>query len=211
MPEKNLDDFFRGETKEYKRETRKEKNVQKSNISKDGAFFKFFRDRFSFDMNVDLTDKCSVLYRRNYVIKNIIFLANLVFTIFSFIGLKGTGSSSNLIITIVFWLLMTTLSTTISVLLKNKKTDYNRQKLIMYVQCFYVFLLSVFLYVKIWLSYKIELNADETMEISKYSITQAAYLLIYFSILISALYQSDVRRPSSDFSRTDRSTATWLR
>ena len=189
MPEKNLDDFFRGETKEYKRETRKEKNVQKSNISKDGAFFKFFRDRFSFDMNVDLTDKCSVLYRRNYVIKNIIFLANLVFTIFSFIGLKGTGSSSNLIITIVFWLLMTTLSTTISVLLKNKKTDYNRQKLIMYVQCFYVFLLSVFLYVKIWLSYKIELNADETMEISKYSITQAAYLLIYFSILISALYQ----------------------
>ena len=189
MPEKNLDDFFRGETKEFKRETKKEKSVRKTQISKDGAFFKFFRDRFSFDIDVDLTDKCSVLYRRNYVIKNIIFLANLVFTIFSFVGLRGTGSSSNLIITIVFWLLMTTLSITISALIKNKKEDYNRQKLIMYVQCFYVFLLSVFLYIKIWLSYTFELEPGETMEVSKYSITQAAYLLIYFSILIAALYQ----------------------
>lgn len=196
MPEKNLEDFFRGEEKKTTRERVKEESYDeyKSSAHENSSGFqqklkKFFSDRFSFDKNVILTDKCSVLFRRNTVIKNIIFLANLMFTLFSFVGFKGTGSSSNLIITIVFWLLMTTLSTTINFLLKNKKEDYNRQKLIMYFQCFYVFLLSFILYIKIWLAFTLNLEQGESLSNSEYSVIQAAYLLIYFSILIAALYQ----------------------
>ncbi len=191
MSEKNLDEFFRDSETTFK--TRQEKRVQttKEKTTKTrGKISKFFVDRFSFDANVELTDKCSVLYRRNYVIKNIIFIVNLVFTLFSFIGLKGTGSSSNLIITIVFWLLMTGLSTTITILLKNKKEDYTRQKIVMYFQSLYVFFLSCLLYIKIWLSFSLRLPQGEELPAAEFSITQAAYLLIYFSIFVMALYQN---------------------
>ena len=76
MSEKNLDEFFRDSETTF--QTRQEKRVQttKEKTTKTrGKISKFFVDRFSFDANVELTDKCSVLYRRNYVIKNIIFIS----------------------------------------------------------------------------------------------------------------------------------------
>ena len=138
MPEKNLEDFFKVETREKPSRVRDRSDKErKRSIKENGllnAFRQFFTDRFSFDANVNLTDKCSVLHRRNVVIKNIIFLANLVFTVFSFVGLRGNGFSANLIITIVFWLLMTGLSVTIATMLKKREEDYSRQKIIMYLQ-----------------------------------------------------------------------------
>ena len=189
MPEKNLDDFFRredGSSKTIKTVKVREKE-NKERIRKDNRFLKFFRDRFSFDENVDLTDKCSVLSRRNIVIKNIIFLVNLVFTIFSFVGIRGAGFTSNLIISVVFWLIMTGMSIYITVMIKNKTEDYSHQKAIMYVQSFYVFFLSIFLYIKTWLS--LTLNAKGSITNSQFAITQAAYVLIYMSILVISLYQ----------------------
>ena len=193
MPEKNLEEFFKVETKEKPSRAHNRSERERRNSFKENGFLntfhQFFTDRFSFDANVNLTDKCSVLHRRNVVIKNIIFLANLVFTVFSFVGLRGNGFSANLIITIVFWLLMTGLSLTIAGLLKSKQEDYVRQKIIMYFQSLYVFMLSVFLYVKIWLTFSLSLPDGETLPTSEFSIIQASYLLIYLSILIISLYQ----------------------
>ena len=193
MPEKNLEDFFKVETKEKPSRVHTRSERERKNTFKESGFLNaarhFFTDRFSFDANVILTDKCSVLHRRNVVIKNIIFLANLVFTAFSFIGIRGNGFSANLIITIVFWLLMTGLSVTIATMLKKRKDDYSRQKIIMYFQSLYVFLLSVILYVKIWLTFALSIPEGESLPTNEYSIIQAAYLLIYVSILIISLYQ----------------------
>ena len=192
MPEKNLEDFFKVETKEKPSRTRTKIGKERRSSYKESGFFsvfrRFFTDRFSFDANVILTDKCSVLHRRNVVIKNIILLANIVFTIFSFVGLRGNGFSANLIITIVFWLLMTGLSLTIAGMLKRREDDYSRQKIIMYFQSLYVFLLSVILYVKIWLTFALAFR-DSSLPVTEFSIIQAAYLLIYLSILIISLYQ----------------------
>ena len=86
--------------------------------------------------------------------------------------------------------MMTGLSTTITILLKNKKEDYTRQKIVMYFQSLYVFFLSCLLYIKIWLSFSLRLPQGEELPAAEFSITQAAYLLIYFSIFVMALYQN---------------------
>ncbi len=185
MNEKNLDDFFKKEIDEKNvkrvREKRKKPILEKG--PKSTSFREFFRNRFSFDVNVDLTNPTNVLYRKNYVIKNIIFLANLIFSLFAFIGI----SKSNYILTLVFCLLMMTLSQTIAQMRKRKKDDFSHQTVIMYLQCLYVFILAVILYIKVWAGFRL---VSPTMTNSEFSVTQAAYLLIYFSLVITSLYQN---------------------
>ena len=182
MSEKNLDDFFKQDYPKNEEIKTKEKVIKDKASS---SFNEFFRNRFSFDVDVDLTDKTSILYRRNVVIKNIIFLTNLVFTFVSFIGI----TNSNYIITIVFFLLMTGLSQTIRYMLKKKKDDYVHQTIIMYFQSFFVFILSVLLYVKVWLGFYIQ-NGGSNFSTAQLLISQAVYVLIYLTIVIMSLYQN---------------------
>lgn len=188
MSEKNLDDFFRSEATSWhdkSKKTKKEPKTHNKN-SKDNFFKRFYRNWFSFDVNVDLTDPTSVLRRRNHVIRHIIFIANIVFTIFSFVGITST----NYIVTIIFFLLMTGLSQTISFMLKKKEDDYSHQTIIMYLESLFAFLLAVILYIKVWLGYTMTLGPGESLTNAEFSVTQSAYLLIYFTIIIMSLYQS---------------------
>lgn len=180
MNERSIDDFFKKEN-----ESNKQVDVHNNDEHKKSFIKKFFRERFSFDFNVDITNKASVLYRRNCVIKNIIFLANLVFVFFSFIGI----SNKNYIITIVFFLLMTGLSLTIKSMLKKKKEDYQHQKIIMYTQSFFVLFLAIVLYVKVWLGYYFK-NNGANFEQAELLVTQAVYVLIYLTFVIMSLYQN---------------------
>ena len=180
MSEKNLDDFFRSEATSWhdkSKKTKKEPKTHNKN-SKDNFFKRFYRNWFSFDVNVDLTDPTSVLRRRNHVIRHIIFIANIVFTIFSFVGITST----NYIVTIIFFLLMTGLSQTISFMLKKKEDDYSHQTIIMYLESLFAFLLAVILYIKVWLGYTMTLGPGESLTNAEFSVTQSAYLLIYFTI-----------------------------
>ena len=45
----------------------------------------FFERNFSFEHGVDLNDEVEVLFRRNIVIKNIIFVSNIVYSIILFL------------------------------------------------------------------------------------------------------------------------------
>ncbi|MDE5715799.1 MAG: hypothetical protein K2I42_06655, partial [Anaeroplasmataceae bacterium] len=48
---------------------------------------KFFSNAFGFESGIDITDDTKVLYRKNIVIKNIIFVSNLIFTLmFAFLS-----------------------------------------------------------------------------------------------------------------------------
>lgn len=189
--EKSLEEFFKGSTKEYK--TKKTRNVSKSsppkvreNDSKGENFFvRFFKKRFSFDEDVDLTNPTNVLYRRNYVIKNITILANLVFVLFSLVGI----SKSNIIITIAFWLIMTALSQTIHQMIKRKTDDASHQQLIMYLQSLFIFILSITLYIRVYLGFTVLDSENPGLTNVEFSITQASYILIYLTFVIMSLYQ----------------------
>ena len=137
--ERSLEDFFKGSEKEYNVKKARNNRTKTSVTSRssasisDNKIIDFFKSRFSFDTDVDLTNPVNVLYRRNYVIKNITFLANLVFFLFSLVGI----SKSNIIITIAFWLVMTALSQTIHQMLKRKQDDLSHQQLVMYYKDYY--------------------------------------------------------------------------
>ena len=87
---------------------KKHKEVaHKSRVSKFiGKISDFFVSRFSFEAGVDILNETSVLYRKNRVIRNIIFITNIVFLLFTLIGSSGLNRSVNLIVTFVIFLAM---------------------------------------------------------------------------------------------------------
>ena len=192
--EKTIEDFFKSQSdsydhkrKENKRNHKKQKEDSYEHVDKgrrESKIISFIKNWFIFDSNVDLQDPTNVLYRRNFCIRSIIFLANLMFLLFSFVGM----TSSNYILTIVFFLLQTTLSQTINYMIRRKKDDYNNQVVIMYLQSLFVFILSVLLYMKVYLGFTY--LDDGQLTDAEFSITQAAYLLIFFSFVIISLYQN---------------------
>ena len=61
----------------------------------------FFKDKFGFESGIDITNDNQVLYRKNFVIKNIIFVSNLIFTfLFTLISF---GDSSNWLLTLLLF------------------------------------------------------------------------------------------------------------
>ena len=61
----------------------------------------FFKEKFGFESGIDITNDNQVLYRKNVVIKNIIFVSNLIFTLlFTIISL---GDSSNWLLTFLLF------------------------------------------------------------------------------------------------------------
>ena len=62
---------------------------------------KVFDNLFGFESGVDITDETKVLYRRNNVIKRIIFLSNLVFS--GLFALLSFGEKSNILLTIILF------------------------------------------------------------------------------------------------------------
>lgn len=186
MDEKSLDDFFRQKDSNEKTVISKRKRTKVKRVNENSSFKTFFRNHFSFDVDVDLTNPTSVLYRRNLVISNIIVLANLIFTGFAFVGI----SQGNWIVTLVFFLIMFLISQTLKSMRNKKPNDQSHQVVIMYLQCIYVFLLAISIYVKVFLGFSLSLETGQSLTIAQFSVTQAAYLLIFFSLVISSLYQN---------------------
>lgn len=142
-----------------------------------------FSNMMNFESGVDILDETSVLFRRNIVIKNIRFLTNIVFIIFTFIGSKSIGYQVNLIVAFCFGLVMFFSNLSIKKVVNEEPRTFQRQVLGEYLSAFYILMMAIAVYVKIKLTLQGE-TADGYL-----SITMAAYALIYFSLVMLALYQ----------------------
>ena len=61
----------------------------------------FFERNFSFEHGVDLNDEVEVLFRRNIVIKNIILISNMVYSLILFLVSFGDPSNGNWLWTVI--------------------------------------------------------------------------------------------------------------
>lgn len=144
------------------------------------SIFNKFLNLFNFESGIDLTDKTAVLYRRNVVIKNVIFMSNLLYSIMmTVISLTVPGNWG---LTIAFYPLTLIINSSIKNLISDDK-DYLKQKIAMYIAVFYMFLSSVLLYFRL-----------RTMDVSfsepgHNSFGEAGYILIYYAIIVISLYQ----------------------
>ena len=143
----------------------------------------FFINRFSFEAGVDILDETQVLYRRNKVIRNIIWITNIVFLLFTLIGSEGSNISINIIVSFIFAIVMYLFSQSIKKVVNEQPTTLQKQRMGEYITGVYILLMAVAVYLKLVFS------ISSTYSIQLFSITQAAYVLIYFSLVVIALYQ----------------------
>ena len=108
---------------------------------------KTFDNWFGFESGVDITDETKVLYRRNNVIKRIIFLSNLVFS--GLFALLSIGESSNVLLTIVLFPLTFIVNAGLKKTINKAPDDHNTQELASYIASFYMILISIVIYVKL--------------------------------------------------------------
>ena len=157
---------------EENKRVRKRDKIKKKGLNK-------FREMFSFEEGVDITDDTNVLYRRNIVIKNIILLSNLAYTIILFVISLGEKGASNWVLTIIFMPFTFFLNQTLKKLITDDPKNSIKQQIAMYVASFYIFLSGIFIYFKLK-------GGSES------DIAEAGYILIYYAIVVVSLYQNKV-------------------
>ena len=143
----------------------------------------FFQDKFGFENGIDITDDNMVLYRKNIVIKNIVFVVNILYTIiFTIITLGNPSNTSNILLTILLLPVTMLVNYFLGKLINKGPNDNLSQIMAMYVSAFYMFLSSVLVYIK--------LKYGEADGSGGNYLSEAGYILIYISLLMCAFYQN---------------------
>lgn len=166
--------------------------------------WKKISDKFNFEAGVDILDDTSVLYRRNIVNKNILLVTNIVFIIFTLIG----NQNKNYIVIAGFAIVMLAINTTLKKIIHEEPRTLIKQQLAMYIGSVYIIFASFSVYIKLVVSASslkigdvlmnngISVGTQQTMILDRVfsvatdaSIAQAGYILIYFALVVIALYQ----------------------
>lgn len=134
----------------------------------------FFTSRFGFESGIDITDDNQVLYRKNVVIKNIVFVSNLVYTLI--FTILSFSDKSNWLLTVLLFPVTFIVNNILTKMIKKGPNDKMSQTIAMYVASFYMFLSTIVIYLKLKVG-----DADYLKE--------CGYILLYYSLAICAYYQ----------------------
>ena len=108
---------------------------------------KLFSNMFGFESGIDITNDNQVLYRKNIVIKNIIFVSNLVFTLM--FAILSFGEHSNIILSAILIPVTFLVNLGLTRTIRKDPNDLTTQTIASYIACFYMFLLSIVIYFKL--------------------------------------------------------------
>lgn len=134
-----------------------------------------FAKFFGFEQGIDITDDIAVLHRRNIVIKNIIFVSNVVYSLLLFINsLMTEASNADWAIAIVAFPLTFVVNTWLTRLIKIDTRDKTKQMIATYVASFYIFLSSVLIYARLY---------------NQGTLETVSYVLLYYALVVISLYQ----------------------
>lgn len=134
----------------------------------------FFTSRFGFESGIDITNDNQVLYRKNVVIKNIIFISNLVYTLI--FTILSFSDKSNWLLTVLLFPVTFIVNNILTKMIKKGPEDKMSQIIAMYVSSFYMFLSTIVIYLKLKVG-----DAEYLKE--------CGYILLYYSLAICAYYQ----------------------
>ncbi|MBN2267854.1 MAG: hypothetical protein V3569_02865 [Acholeplasmataceae bacterium] len=140
------------------------------------AFSKnFFARFFGFERGIDITNDVEVLYRRNIVIKNIIFVSNIMYSVILFIlSISVEGAPADWVVTFVAFPLTYVINKFLKKLIFLDTEDKTKQNVAMYVAAFYMFLSAILMYARLY---------------QKEYFETGAYILIYYALVVISLYQ----------------------
>ncbi|MBN2604455.1 MAG: hypothetical protein JXR62_01370 [Bacilli bacterium] len=206
-------EFFKGLVEKvkvyYPGRKKKEENEKSSTFRRKIRIYykiilKKIADKFNFEAGVDILDDTSVLYRRNLVNKNILLVTNIVFIIFTLIG----NQNPNYAVIAGFGIMMPVINTTLKRIIHEQPRTLVKQQLAMYIGSVYILFASFGVYIKLVVSavsltigdvltnvglttgeMQIEIMNRSMSALTDASIAQAGYILIYFALVVIALYQ----------------------
>ncbi|MBD5390734.1 hypothetical protein HDR67_01870 [bacterium] len=135
---------------------------------------KFFNNAFGFESGIDIANDTQVLYRKNIVIKNIIFLSNVVFTVI--FTLLSFGEDSNIILAVLLGIVTFVLNLYLKRSINKNPNDHTSQKIASYLSCFYMLALAIVIYVKLKFGSIVYLK-------------ECGYILLYYSLAVCSFYQ----------------------
>lgn len=133
----------------------------------------FFSRLFGFESDIDITDDVMVLHRRNIVIKNIIFLSNIIYSIILVFIASVNKEPSDWLFSALSFPFTFFLNNVINRLIFGERHDKTKQEVAMYVEAIYLFISSILIYARLF-----------------YNFETVAYILIYYSVVVISLYQS---------------------
>lgn len=134
----------------------------------------FFRNKFGFESGIDITSDNQVLYRKNVVIKNIVFVSNLIYTfIFTIISIT---EPSNWLLAALLFPVTFIVNSGLKKMINKGPDDKMAQTISMYVSSFYMFLSTIVIYLKLRVGDAVYLQ-------------ECGYILLYHSLAVCAFYQ----------------------
>lgn len=161
------------------------------------TWVEWFNNLFGFEEGIDILDQDAVLFRKNCVIKRIIFIANLFL-----IAIITFTVNVNFIVSLAILIPSILVNRYLKRTIYEEPSNPVRQQVAMYLASSYIFLLSIGIYIKLKLDattaitaansiigtagYQAALEKAEMLG----SIANAGYIVIFFAIAIIGLYQS---------------------
>lgn len=130
---------------------------------------------FGFESGIDITNDNQVLYRKNIVIKNIIFVSNLIYTLI--FTILSFGEQSNILLSVLLFPVTFLVNHALKKTINRNPDDYMTQTVAMYLGSFYMFLSAIVIYFKLKSGSQVFLQ-------------ECGYILIYYSLAICAFYQN---------------------
>lgn len=135
----------------------------------------FFARFFGFEQGIDITNDVEVLYRRNIVIKNIIFVSNMMYSIILIVlSISTRGSVADWAITVVVFPITYVINKSLKKLIYTDTKDRTKQNVAMYVGALYIFISAILMYARLYKHDYLE---------------TAAYILVYYALVVISLYQ----------------------
>lgn len=134
-----------------------------------------FAKFFGFEQGVDITNDVAVLFRRNVVIKNIVFVSNIMYTLILLVlSFSSEAQVADWVITVMAFPITYVINKLLKKLIYLDQEDKTKQSVAMYVAAFYIFFSSVLIYARLY-----TLEYFET----------GAYILMYYAVVVISLYQ----------------------
>lgn len=176
-------------TNQIKRVTRTiKKKRQKSrmeNRNKEKFTVKKLLSLFDLESGIDILDEAESLYRKNQIIKRIVFLTNIIFSFFLF-----TRNFTMIVVTLLVFVFTFGMNRLLKSLIYDDPTDELNQKIAMYLVSANTLTVAIGTFVNLHID-AVAANANGLPFANIYSsIADVSYGLVFFSLIITAFYQS---------------------
>ncbi len=148
---------------------------------------------FDLEAGIDILDESEALYRKNRIIKRIVFITNILFSVFLI-----TRNYTMIVVTILLFLFTFGINKLLKSLIYDDPTDALHQQIAMYLVSGNTLIVAIatFINLRIDAVHMIDIAETSSEKVAAFnealvysSISNVAYGLIFFSLVITAFYQ----------------------